>query len=126
MFSIKRYGVELSGALALYAVLLLGSNAADRLLQPEGTMKMALALLPILGTVAVAWTVLRGLRRMDELQRRIQLDAIALSFTGTALATFAWGFAEGAGVPELRAFHVWPLMAVLWVVGVCIAQWRHR
>ncbi|NUB27456.1 hypothetical protein [Azospirillum brasilense] len=126
MFSIKRYGVELSGALALYAALLLGANAADRLLQPEGAMKIALALLPILGTVAVAWTVLRGLRRMDELQRRIQFDAIAVSFTGTALATFAWGFAEGAGAPELRAFHVWPLMAVLWVVGVCVAQWRYR
>ncbi|MHA7064299.1 hypothetical protein [Azospirillum argentinense] len=126
MFSIKRYGVELSGALALYVALLLGANAADQLLQPEGTMKMAIAILPILGTVAVTWTVLRGLRRMDELQRRIQFDAIVLSFTGTALATFAWGFAEGAGAPELRAFHVWPLMAVLWVVGVCVAQWRYR
>ncbi|QCO06732.1 hypothetical protein [Azospirillum argentinense] len=126
MFSIKRYGVELSGALALYVALLLGANAAEQLLQPEGTMKMAIAILPILGTVTVAWTVLRGLRRMDELQRRIQFDAIVLSFTGTALATFAWGFAEGAGAPELRAFHVWPLMAVLWVVGVCVARWRYR
>ncbi len=63
---------------------------------------------------------------MDELQRRIQLDAIAFSFLGTALATFAWGFAEDAGAPELRAFHVWPLMAVLWVAGVLALQRRYR
>ncbi|MGR0185732.1 hypothetical protein [Azospirillum aestuarii] len=126
MFSIKRYSVELSGALALYAVLLLGANAADRVFEPDGAAKMALTLLPILGTVIVAWAVLRGLRRMDELQRRIQFDAIVLSCIGTALATFAWGFAEGVGAPELRAFHVWPLMAVLWVVGVLIAQRRYR
>lgn len=126
MFSIRRYGIELFGALALYAALLLGANLAERVFQPEGGAKMVLALLPILGTAAVAWAVLRGLWRMDELQRRIQLDAIALSFTGTALVTFAWGFAESAGAPELRAFHVWPLMAVLWVAGVLVAQWRYR
>ena len=60
-----------------------------------------------------------------ELQRRIQFDAISLSFIGTALITFGWGFAEGAGAPQLRAFAVWPIMGTLWGLGVFVAQRRY-
>jgi len=69
---------------------------------------------------------MRAIWRMDEMQRRIQLDAIAISFLGTALVTFGWGFAEGAGLPHLRAFSVWPIMGALWALGMVIAQRRYR
>lgn len=80
----------------------------------------------MIGAFAAAWAILRGLWRMDELQRRIQYDAIAISFLGTALITFGWGFAESAGVPRLPAFAVWPIMGVLWGVGLVIARRRFR
>lgn len=126
MFQPKRYMTELAAAMLLYGVLLVAMNAADRAWQPSGTAKLALALVPMIGAAAAAWAILRGLARMDELQRRIQFDAIALSFLGTALITFGWGFAESAGAPQLRAFMVWPIMGTLWGLGTAIASWRYR
>jgi len=126
MIHSRRYIFELGGAMLLYGALLLGANALARAVQPEGLPRLIINLAPMIGAGAVAWAILRGLWRMDELQRRIQLDAIALSFLGTALLTFGWGFAEGAGLPHLRAFAVWPLMAVLWVLGLIVAQRRYR
>jgi len=126
VFKQKRYAVELCAALVLYAVLLVGANLIEAALDPAGGLKIAINLLPMLGALAAAWAIMRALWQMDELQRRIQLDAIAISFLGTALITFGWGFAEGAGLPRLRAFAVWPIMATLWAVGLVIAQRRYR
>jgi len=126
MFKPKQYVIELGAAFTLYAALLIGANALERAIQPDGPLKLAINLSPMLGAFAAAWVILRGLWRMDEMQRRIQLDAIALSFLGTALVTFSWGFAEGAGLPQMRAFWVWPIMAALWCLGLVVAQRRYR
>jgi len=126
MLSTKRYLFELGGALALYGALLVGANVAERALEPEGALRVAIALTPMIGAFAGAWAVMRGLWRLDEMQRRIQFDAIAMSFLGTALITFGWGFAESAGLPRLEAFAVWPIMGTLWAAGVFIAQRRYR
>ncbi len=125
MFRPKKYLLELGGALLLYAGLLMGAAVLDQALHPEGIPRLLINLLPMLGGVAVAWAILRGLWRMDEMQRRIQFDAIAISFLGTALITFGWGFAEDAGLPHLRAFQVWPIMCTLWSLGLVIARRRY-
>jgi len=126
MFSPKRYYVELGSAFALYGILLVGTGFAQRAIEPAGTLKLALNLVPMIGAVAAAWAIMRGLWSMDELQRRVQLDAIAIAFLGTALITFGWGFAEGGGAPHLRAFAVWPIMGTLWLLGTIIATRRYR
>ncbi len=126
MYRSKSYRVELGGALALYALLLVGANAVERAIHPVGVVKLVINLVPMIGALVVAWAILRQLWRMDEMQRRIQFDAIAISFLGTALITFGWGFAEGAGLPNLRAFAVWPIMGTLWGLGTVFAQRRYR
>ncbi|WP_242141188.1 hypothetical protein [Sphingomonas sp. TREG-RG-20F-R18-01] len=126
MFRPKQYVLELGGAFVLYAIFLVGANAVERAIQPVGDLKLAINLVPMTGMIAAALAILRGLWRMDEMQRRIQFDAIAISFLGTALITFGWGFAEGAGLPHLRAFAVWPIMGTLWGLGVVVAQRRYR
>lgn len=126
MFEPRRYHGELGGALALYAALLVGANMIERAIHPDGPLRLVINLVPMIGALAAAWAILRALWRMDEMQRRIQLDAIALSFLGTALITFGWGFAEGAGMPHLRAFAVWPIMGTLWVAGLFAARRRYR
>lgn len=126
MFRPKQYFLELGGAFVLYAVLLIGAGLAERAIHPIGTLKLAINLVPMIGMVAAAWAIMRGLWRMDEMQRRIQFDAIAIAFLGTAFVTFGWGFAEGAGLPHLRAFMVWPIMGTLWALGIAFAQYRYR
>jgi len=122
----RQYVIELGSALGTYTVLLLGSIWADKAFQLTGAPRIALALLPMLGVAAGIVAIFRHYQRMDELQRRIQLEAHTISFAGTAFATLAWGFLEGVGLPHLSMFVVWPLMATLLMVGLLFAQRRYR
>ena len=121
----QTYVIELSAAMALYAILLIGSNMAERYFHPRGGVLIAINVLPIAGALSFVWVIVRAFDRMDELQRRIQFDALVLAFAGTAVGSFSWGFLEGVGVPQLRAFMVWPMMAMLWVVGLILATRRY-
>ncbi|WCT72018.1 hypothetical protein PQ455_10190 [Sphingomonas naphthae] len=122
----RRYMIELMAALGLYAVLLVGMNWADRAYHPVGGARIALALLPMLGCVAALIAIMRGIGRLDELQRRMQFEALAFGFAVTALGTFAYGFLEDAGLPRMHAFAVWPVMAVAWMAGLVLARLRYR
>jgi len=108
----RRYIIELTGGLALYAALLVASNLIDDAYHLTGNARIALALTPMIGAAVAAWAVMRGIWRLDEMQRRI--------------LTFGWGFAEEAGAPRQSAFMIWPLMAVGWLLGVLIARRRYR
>lgn len=121
----RRYTVELMSVIALYACALMGSNALLRL-WPDGNVRIAIVLLPMLPALLVPVVVLRFLRRMDELQQRIQLEALGFAFAGTAVITFGYGFLELVGFPRPGAFVVWPLMATLWCVGLAMAHRRYR
>ncbi|MGY8526241.1 hypothetical protein [Paracidovorax citrulli] len=122
-----RYRIEMLAAMVAYVLMLLGSIA---LLQWGGVTsdwaRAAIALTPMIPGVGICWAVVRNLRRMDELQLRINLEALAVAFAGTALLTFAYGFLEGVGFPRLSLFVVWPLMAGLWIVGGLLCGRRYR
>ena len=126
MFTARRYVKELGAALLLYGLLLVGANTAERAWQPHGAALIALNLVPMLGAIAGAIAIMRQLWRMDEMQRRIQFDAIAIAFLATALITFGWGFVENEGVPHLRAFMVWPIMGTCWGFATAIVTWRYN
>ncbi|MFC0502031.1 hypothetical protein [Asaia krungthepensis] len=126
MFRSARYGIELGAAIALYGILLCAANRIEFLYHPIGLWLFALSMMPMIGAFAGAWAILRGIHRMDELQRRVQLDAIAISFLGTALITFGWGFGESAGLPPLRAFAVWPIMGGIWGISLIFTSWKYR
>jgi hypothetical protein len=79
----------------------------------------------MLPAVLVIAAIIRHLRRIDELEQRIQLEALALAFMGTAFLTFSYGFLEIVGFPHISWFAVWPIMAVLWLLGVLVARRRY-
>lgn len=123
----KRYLLELGGALLAYAAVLVGSILwLQSPAAPAGLARDALALSPMFPALLGVWAILRQLRRMDELQRQVQLEALGFAFAATAFISFGYGFLEGVGYPKLTAFTIWPLMAILWVIGGQIAARRFR
>ena len=122
----KPYLIELSSTLGVYLVMLVGSIELLTHVDVARPWRDLIALSPMLPAAAMAWIVLRELRRMDELQRRIQLEALGFSFAGTAILTFSYGFLEGLGYPRLSMFTVWPILATLWVVGLVLARRRYQ
>ncbi len=120
------YVKELLSTLAVYGAALVGSIELLQHSEFAPGWRAAIALTPMLACLAAAWVILREIRRMDELQRRIQFEALGFAFAVTALATFSYGFLEGLGWPRLSMFSVWPLMGGLWVVGLVLARRRYR
>lgn len=87
---------------------------------------LLLALSPMLPALVILWAIVRAIRGLDEMQRKLQFEALVLAFAGTALITFSYGFLEGMGLPRLSMFAVWPLMAGLWVIGTLLGRLRYR
>jgi len=109
-----------------YAIALLVSFELLKRGIADDNLRIGVALLPVIPLIAIAWTILCHLRRMDELQRIIQLQSIAAALTGTAIITFGYGFLENIGYPRLSMFVVWPIMAALWVIAQLFASRRYK
>ena len=58
---------------------------------------------------------------MDELQRRIQLEAFAFGFGATGFVTFSYGLLTYVGFPVISWVWIFPLMVALWGIGQWIA-----
>ncbi|WP_394688733.1 hypothetical protein [Hoeflea sp.] len=89
-------------------------------------VRTVVSLAPMLPAIFICGVIIRNIANLDELQRKVQLEALALAFAGTALITFGYGFLEGTGLPRLSMFAVWPLMASLWLAGVIFGNVRYR
>ena len=123
--SVKRSLVEFTVTLLAYIACVVVSSAYMSSI-PDGAGKIALALLPVIPMIAMAIAIIRRLNAMDEMGRKIQLDALAVAFVCTALTTFSYGFLETAGFPRLSAFMVWPLMGGVWCVATIIGARRYQ
>lgn len=121
----RRYAIEFTAAMTCYAVVLVGSI---KLLGSYGetAWRYPLALAPILPAAAALFAFIRFFRGVDELEQRMQLEGLAFAFGASALATFAYGFLEGAGFPHLNWTFVWPVMGVFWGIGNVLARRRYR
>ena len=120
----RSYTREFSLAMAAYVVVVLVSiklvGAVD---QP---LKTLVALTPLVPATFALIAYMRFLSRMDELGRRIQLEALAFGFGTAGMITFAYGFLENAGFPQLSYIWVFPAMIFLWGIGGAIASYRYR
>ena len=120
----RAYTRELGLAMAAYVIVVLVSiKLVGGLDQP---IKTLVALTPLVPATLALFAYLRFLSRMDELGRRIQLEALAFGFGAAGMLTFAYGFLENAGFPQLSYVFVFPLMIALWGVGGAIASYRYR
>lgn len=123
--STKRFLVEFIVILLVYIGCVVVSSSSVRSM-PDGAAKIAFALLPVIPMIAMAVSIIRRLNSMDELGRKIQLEALAVAFVCTALTTFSYGFLETAGLPRLSAFMVWPIMGGVWCVATIIGTRRYQ
>ncbi len=121
----RSYLKEFGSAMIAYVVVLFLSIWAIHT-HLQSPWRYPVALLPMIPAGFALVAVVRHLGRLDELQRRIQFEALAFAFGGTALVTFGYGFVENVGFPHLSWFLVWPLMALLWALGLVLANRRYR
>ncbi|HTX92947.1 MAG TPA: hypothetical protein VMC09_17175 [Anaerolineales bacterium] len=92
-----------------------------------GTRAILASLIPIAAWAFLVVMLGMAIASLDELQRRIQTEALAIGFGGTVIVCGAYGLLGLAGVlPALNLGLVIFVMAVMWFVGKMWTMWRYR
>ena len=115
-------------ALWAAAFMCLASYAYSYLLDQELSQSQAFlaTLLPWVGWVAVVVSLGMMIASLDELQRRIQTEAIAIGFAGTAIAVGGYALMQFAGYAKINLGIVILIMSAMWLIGKLWTLWRYR
>ncbi len=113
----KRYFKEFGISMGFYVVAVIASSMALNNFEFPKFAQIIITLIPIIPTIFVVISIMRALNDSDELQKRIQLQAITFSAVTTGLITFTYGFLENIGFPSFPTIFVYPIMIFLWGIG---------
>jgi len=112
-------------------VLLIVVQGSLLLLDPDGgasTANVVWSLLPMVPALWLVWAQLRSLRRADELQRIVQLEAMSIGFGATLLLALLGGLLDAAGIGDprqsLQITFIGGMLAWLGALGVAAARAR--
>ena len=119
----RRYMRELFPAMAAYVLLLFVSQALLGFVHMLA-LKALIVLLPIVPVGFVVRSMVRLVMASDELERRLQLEAISIASMTVGLLSFAAAFLRGAGLFPVDNGLMLVLPALFGTYG--IAQWWVR
>ena len=84
---------------------------------PGSSWRYAVALTPMLPGIWIAIGVVRAIQKLDEMERLVLLEGIAVSFMGTLILVLSLGFLQIAGFPPVSGVYIGFFMVVLWLVA---------
>ncbi len=108
----KTYTREFLAAMATYVVVLPVCILLIIASPHSAWWRIPLALVPVIPILFAMRAFMRFFGYMDELQRRIQLEAFAFSFGVTGIVTFSYGLLTYVGFPAISWVWIFPLIAM--------------
>ena len=93
------------------------------------SLRIAIALLPVPFFVWWLWTWMKGVGQMDELERRIELEALAFAFPIAVVLLMTLGLLDLAtplNPDDWSLRHVWAMMPALYFMGLWRAKRRYQ
>ncbi len=91
--------------------------------------RVTVALVPVAAFAWFALNWIRAIRALDELERRVQLEALAFAFPTFMLLLMLLGMLQLVTVLDSGNWsyrHVWAFMPVLYFVGLFLARRRYQ
>lgn len=110
----KRYFKEFYLSITAYVIILFASISILKKFEFSGVVQGVIALTPVVPIIFIIIAIMRGIKDSDELQQKVQLNAIMFSAVTTGLITFSYGLLEGVGFPPFPAIWVLPMMFIFW------------
>ena len=120
-FIIRRIiiSVELFLGMLFLSQWLLGQNI-------ERPYDVIAAVLPAIPGAYLAYSIGMAIAQLDELQRRIQLEAIGIGFGLSVIFALTYALLIPVGVTQVSWMFVPLLMILLWGVGKLWTMWKCR
>jgi hypothetical protein len=125
----KIYGYRLVLSGALWASVWGISRGLLEMDLDNRWLRIAIALTPIPFFARFLWIWMKGVSTMDELERRIQLEALALAFPLMAVLLMTLGLldvAVGLNPDDWSFRHVWLMMPLLYYFSLWRAKRRYE
>ena len=122
------YGIRLLVRGALWASVYLIARGLLRLDLEPASLRIVIALLPVPFFLWDLWTWFKGAAAMDELQRRIELEALGFAFPAAVVYLMIIGLLDVAIVlpPEdFSLHHIWFMLPLLYYIGLWRAKRRY-
>lgn len=122
------YGMRLLARGVLWMAVYGLSRWLLRSVEGDG-LRVAIALAPTPFFVWFLWTYINGVGQMDELERRIELEALAFAFPAAIVFISMLGLLDVAITLDPRQFslrNVWLLMPLLYYAGLYRAKRRYQ
>lgn len=85
-----------------------------------------MVLLPVVPAIIAMRAFTAAIGTLDELQRRIQVEALAFSLGGTILCALTLGFLELGGFVKLNMVWLIVIAIGLWGIGLFLSGRRYR
>ena len=123
------YGTRLLVRGLLWASVYLLSRGLLELTIPSAAARVAIALLPTPFFVYYVWTWMKGVGEMDELERRIELEALGFAFPAAIVFLMTIGLLDLAitlSPDDWSLHHVWLMLPLFYYVGLFRAKRRYE
>ena len=117
--------LEFGGSMLAYSVVLVLSLMFLRE-NPDSPWRIPVMVAPVIPIVFMMLAVIRSVRRMDELHRRIHLEAVIIAYLATLILCFSYGFLENVGFPPFNTMWVGVAMICLWGIGLLLAKRKYQ
>jgi len=123
------YGVRLLTAGLLWVSIYLMARGLLAMDIGSSLVRGAIALAPVPFFVWYLLTWTRGLQHMDELQRRIELEALGFAFPAALVLLMTLGLLDVAitlNPDDFSLRHIWAMLPLLYYVGLWRAKARYQ
>ena len=90
------------------------------------TQKQFSSLLAIIPAIVFMFMLGYPIGQLDEMQRRIQTEGIAIAFAGTAIVVGVFALLGMAGIPAPNWGLLLVIMTFMWLVGKLWTMWRYK
>lgn len=117
----------IAGAAWLFAFV--AARAALEKMSLDSPVKILAAVLPVVPAAIFLWYFVDYLRCLDELQRRVHLEALAIAYPLATLFLWTLGLLELAiELPkeDWSYRHIWTFLPMFYFLGLAIAWRKYR
>src|SRR6187455_2623010 len=123
------YGTRLLIRGLLWASVYLLSRGLLELTISSAPVRVAIALLPTPFFIYYLWTWMKGVSEMDELERRIELEALGFAFPAAIVFLMTIGLLDLAitlSPEDWSLHHLWLMLPLFYYAGLWRAKRRYQ
>ncbi len=121
----RKYFAEFGLSMAAYIIVLVVAGYIAKGM-PEGSLRTAIALTPLLPCFSLLWVIVRHFKRMDEYLRVWVLENLGIAGAVLAMFGVTYGFLEGLDLPKLTGFIYYAIYLGSWGIVTCIRKYLER